>query len=178
MPTTSGNVLTTDSAAIATLNIRVTSIEGRVSELSSTINGVQAALATKIDGLATALGGKIEERGRPQWAIYIAGAMAVFSVYAYMDTAKISPLKEVDARIEARVDRISNKVEAEMVPIWVHQKVWSLTDDTLKRVTDANTDRIKRIEEQFGNAYNLRDAIQQLDARVRHFESMATERKP
>jgi hypothetical protein len=175
-PATGG--MNSEGAAIATLNIRVTSIEGRVSELASTVNGVQAALSTKIDGLATALGSKIEERGRPQWAIYIAGAMAVFSVYAYMDTAKIGPLKEVDSRIEARMDRMSNKIETEMVPIWVHQKVWNITDDTVKRLTEGNTERIKRIEEQFGNAYNLRDAIQQLDARVRHFENMSPDKRP
>lgn len=170
------NGMHNDAAAIATLNIRVTGIEGRVSELSSTVNGVQTALSSKIDTLATSLGSKIEERGRTPWAIYISGMMAVFSLYAYIDNSKIGPLKEKDAALDQRMDRIANKIESEMVPLWVHQRMWGLQDDIVKRVTDGNTERIKRVEDQFGNAYNMRDAIQQLDSRIQHFERMSGER--
>jgi ubiquinone biosynthesis protein UbiJ len=162
--------MNSSSAEIATLNIRTTSLEGRVNELTSAVNSVQASLASKIDTLSTSLSSKIEERGRPQWAIYIAGAMAVFSVYAYVDTAKIGPLKEVDARIEARLDRITTKVETDLVPLWVHQKIWAMSDENTTRNAETNRERIKRLEDQYNSTYNLRDAIQQLDSRIQHFE--------
>ncbi len=179
LPDLRPDMMTSDTAAIATLNIRTTALEGRVNELTNAINGVQTHLGTKIDGIAAQLGSKIEERGRPQWAIYIAGAMAVFSVYAYMDTAKIGPLKDVDTRIEARLDRIGAKIEADLVPARTHAREWNLNDERFQRLDAyikageaALTDRVRRVEDQFGNAYSLRDAIQQLDSRMRHFESM------
>jgi hypothetical protein len=185
MPNTSAVPMTNDSAAIATLNIRVTSIEGRVSELSSAVTGVQSALSGKIDSLATSLSSKIDDRGRPQWAIYIAGMMAVASLYAYIDNSKIGPLKEKDADLIALVRENSRIIREDMVPNWVNQKEWGYRDLKFKEIDDrikfsegAIIDRVKRLEELYGSSYNLRDAIQQMDNRIQHFERQAADKKP
>lgn len=179
------NSMNNDAAAIATLNIRVTGIEGRVSELSNTVNGVQTALSSKIDTLATALSSKIEERGKTPWAIYLSGLMAVFSLYAYIDNSKIGPLKERDQDLIASVKEISNIIRTEMVPARVHAREWAQNDERFQRFEErvkftegSIVERVKRIEDQFNSAYNLRDALQQLDSRVQHFERMSTMKAP
>lgn len=203
MPTSnSGAAMTNDSAQIATLSIRVTSMEGRVNELNAALNGVQATLSSKIDTLATSLGGKIEERGRTPWAIYLTGAMAFFSLYAYIDNSKIGPLKEKDNDLVAITKELTNTMRTDMVPARTHAREWAQNDERFQRLEErfkliddriksgeqslidrirfgetAQVDRIKRIEDSYSNSYNLRDAIQQIDSRVQHFERMTIEKR-
>lgn len=179
-----GHAMNNDSAAIATLNIRVTSIEGRVGELSSTVAGVQSALSTKIDSLATTLGGKIEERSRTPWQYIISGLAVAFSLYAYIDNSKIGPLKEKDADIVASQKELVATIRSEMVPARTHAREWQLNDDRFQRMEErikfgeaGTLDRVRRLEDQYNNSFNLRDAIQQLDSRIQHFEKMSIERK-
>lgn len=186
--TVDNGVMTNDTAAIATLNIRTTALEGRVNELTNAVNGVQSSLATKIDSIATTLSSKIDERGRPQWAIYIAGLMAVASLYAYIDNSKIGPLKEKDADIIAGMKDINQLLRSELVPQWVHQKDWAQRDERFKqmeeririgeetfagrmtRVEGATNDRIKRLEDQYSQTYSARDALQNFQQRIDKLE--------
>ncbi len=176
MPTNqSANVMHNDAAAIATLNIRVTGIEGRVSELASTVNGVQTALSTKIDSITTSLGSKIEERGRTPWQYIISGLAVAFSLYAYIDNSKIGPLKEKDADLVATV----KEMREAMVPQWIHTKEWGYRDqrfrefeERIKFGENAVTDRVRRLEDMFGSTWNLRDAINGVQARIDRLEHM------
>lgn len=196
------SVMTNDNAQIATLGIRVSAIEGQVQKLSANVDGVQTALSTKIDSIATTLSSKIDERGRTPWAIYLAGAMAIFSLYSYITSSQISPLKEADASLGARMDRIGNKMETDMVPARTHAREWALNDERFSRVEErlklvddriksaengilerirfgetSQTERIKRIEDSYSNTYNMRDALQQLDNRIQHFERMNADKR-
>lgn len=172
--------MNSDSAAIATLGIRVTSMEGRVNELNAAVSAVQSTLSTKIDALAGTLGGKIEERSRTPWAIYLAGGMAFFTLYTYMNGSQITPLKEKDADIVS----VLKEMRADIVPERVHARSWAQNDERFQRLEDrikfgetAQVDRIKRLEELYGSSYNLRDAIQQMDSRIQHFERLGAEKK-
>lgn len=176
--------MTNDTAAIATLNIRTTALEGRVNELTNAINGVQTNLSAEIRGIAATLSSKIEERGRTPWSIIIGGFAAALSLYAYIDNAKLGPLKDKDADLVMMMKDLTSNVSANMVPVRVHTREWQQNDERFQRLEErikfgegTLTDRVKRVEEMFGNAYNLRDAIQQLDNRVQHFERMSVERR-
>lgn len=188
-PNPSVSTMHNDAAAIATLNIRVTGIEGRVSELSSTVNGVQTALSTKIDGLATSLGGKIEERSRQPWQLYVSVLIGIFSLYAYIDNSKIGPLKEKDADLIATIKEVSSVIRNDMVPARVHAREWTQNDekirgleasieDRVKRLDDgarlertAIVDRIKRLEERNDQTWNQRDALTILYNRLDKLEN-------
>jgi hypothetical protein len=180
MPTNqSANTMHNDAAAIATLNIRVTGIEGRVGELSNTVNSVQTALSTKIDSITTSLGSKIDERGKTPWQYIISGLAVIFSLYAYIDNSKIGPLKEKDADLTASVKEMSHNIRENMVPAWIHNKEWGYRDQRFKEFDErmkfgesAMLDRVKRLEDQFGSTWNLRDAINGVQTRIDRLEHM------
>lgn len=166
-----------DAAAIATLNIRVTGIEGRVSELASTVNGVQTALSSKIDTLASSLGSKIEERGRTPWQYIISGLAVAFSLYAYIDNSKIGPLKEKDADLATAVKALDGHIKENMVPTWIHTKEWGYRDQRFKEFDErvkfsesAIIDRLKRLEDQFGQTWSIRDALETFGKRIETLE--------
>lgn len=181
-----------DNAAIATLGIRTQALEGRVNELSSSLNAVQTALSSEIRGISQALGAKIDERSRQPWQLYVSVLIGIFSLYAYIDNSKIGPLKEKDEDIRASLREMAGIIRTDMVPNWVHQKNWSDNDgklksleasieDRVKRIDDSSrqeraaiVDRIKRVEDQFQGAWSIRDALTTLDQRIRHFENMAS----
>lgn len=184
MPSQSSSSMNNDAAAIATLNIRVTSIEGRVSELSNVVNGVQTALSSKIDTLATSLSTKIEERGKTPWAIYLSGLMAVFSLYAYIDNSKIGPLKEKDEDIRSSIKELTSIIRTDMVPARTHAREWEQNDERLQRVDEkikfgesALIDRIKRLEDQFGQTWSIRDAITTFQNRIDKLEAIRADPK-
>lgn len=168
-----------DNAAIATLGIRTQALEGRVNELSSSLNAVQTALSSEIRGISQALGAKIDERSRQPWQLYVSVLIGIFSLYAYIDNSKIGPLKEKDQDLIASVKEMSAIIRTDMVPARTHAREWEQNDERMRRIDErikfgeaATTDRIKRLEEQFGNTWSIRDALTALDSRIKHFESM------
>jgi hypothetical protein len=189
----SGKSMNQDNAAIATLGIRTQALEGRVNELSSSLNAVQTALSSEIRGISQALGAKIDERSRQPWQLYVSVLIGIFSLYAYIDNSKIGPLKEKDQDLIAAVKEITGIVRSDMVPNWVHQKVWNDTDgkirsleasveDRVKRIDEgarqermAIVDRIKRLEDSNEKTWNQRDALTILYNRMDKLEYSSKE---
>lgn len=175
----SGKPMNQDNAAIATLGIRVTSMEGQVSELRSAMSAGQSALSTEIRNVTTTLTSKIDERSRQPWQLYVSVLIGIFSLYAYIDNSKIGPLKEKDEDIRAAVKGLSDVIRTDVVPQWVHQREWLQRDDKFKAYEDrlkvgetALQDRIRRMEDMFGNTWNLRDAINGVQSRIDKLEEM------
>lgn len=167
-----------DNAAIATLGIRTQALEGRVNELSSSLNAVQTALSSEIRGISQALGAKIDERSRQPWQLYVSVLIGIFSLYAYIDNSKIGPLKEKDQDLIAAVKEMGSIIRTDMVPSRVHAREWEQNDERMRRIDErikfgeaATVDRIKRLEDQFGQTWSIRDAITTFQNRIDKLES-------
>lgn len=173
----SGKSMNQDNAAIATLGIRTQALEGRVNELSSSLNAVQTALSSEIRGISQALGAKIDERSRQPWQLYVSVLIGIFSLYAYIDNSKIGPLKEKDQDLIASVKEMSAIIRNDMVPERVHSRQWAQNDERFQRLEErikfgetAAIDRVKRLEEQYGQTYSIRDALQNFSSRLERLE--------
>lgn len=155
-----------DSAAIATLNIRVSGLENQLQQWTSNI-GAQL----------TSLGTKIEERGRTQWPILVALAGVLLGFMTYLDSAKLGPLEKRDSEIIGIIKEMQSDMKVNVVPQWVHQREWKYRDDQflahserVKLVETAMADRIKRMEEMYGTTWNMRDALQIFQQRIDRLE--------
>lgn len=167
-----------DNAAIATLGIRVTSIEGQVSELRSAMSAGQSALSTEIRNVTTTLTSKIDERSRQPWQLYVSVLIGIFSLYAYIDNSKIGPLKERDQDLIGAMKEISGIIRTEMVPARIHAREWAQNDERFQRFEErvkfsegGIVDRVKRLEEQFGQTWSIRDAITTFQSRIDKLET-------
>ncbi len=155
-----------EEAPYAVLNQRVSSLEAQFQQWTS-------SLTAQISGLSS----KLEERGRTQWPLVAALAGVVLTGMAYLDSAKLSPLKERDAEITTVLKELQREMKDSMVPQWVHGREWKYRDDQFiahasrVEIIEKNTsDRIKRLEEMFGSTWNIRDAIQVFQQRIDRLE--------
>lgn len=158
--------MTNDSAALATLGIRVSGLETRLSEISSTLQNISASFSAKI-----------EERSKTPWTIIIGALAVLLSVMAYLDQAKLTPLKERDTEIIQIIKDMQKDVKETVVPVWVHQREWQHKDaqfkaqeDRTKLVEENMAQRIKRMEDLFGQSWSIRDAIVTFQQRLDRLE--------
>lgn len=166
-----------DNAAIATLGIRVTSIEGQVSELRSAMGATQSALSTEIRNVTTTLTSKIDDSGRQPWQLYVSVLIGIFSLYAYIDNSKIGPLKEKDQDLIATVKEISAVIRTDVVPFRTHAREWQQNDERFQRMEErikfgegSITDRVKRIEDTFNGTWSVRDGLRDMGSRIERLE--------
>lgn len=166
MATTTGRNMNGDSAAIATLGIRVSGLETRLSEISTTLQNI-----------ASSFSAKLEERSKTQWPLLAALAGVVLTSMAYLDSAKLGPLKDRDVEIVAIIKDLQGDMKVNMVPQWVHQREWNYRDQQFKaqedraKIMEENmAQRVKRMEDMFGSTWSIRDAITTFQQRMDRFE--------
>jgi hypothetical protein len=116
-----------------------------------------------------ALGSELKQMGRTNWPIMIGIGGLAWGVYTNLDQTKLEPFRQNDIALAASIKDIVKEMKETMVPLWVHQREWAYResqlkaqDDRTKLVEENTSQRIKRLEDMFGQTWNLRDAIQQL----------------
>lgn len=162
----SNSSLSNDGAALATLGIRVSGLETRLTEISTTLQNISASFSAKI-----------EERSKTPWAIIIGGLAVLLSVMGYLDQAKLSPMKERDSEILQMIKEIQANIKDSVVPIWVNQREWQNKDaqfkaaeERTKLVEENMSQRIKRMEDLYGSTWSVRDAITTFQQRIDRLE--------
>ncbi len=166
MPEAGPPIMNSDSAAIATLNIRVSGLENQLQQLAASLGAQLSSLSSKL-----------EERSKTQWPVIVGFASILIAGMAYMDQAKLLPLKERDAEIVSIIKDVQGELKATVVPQWVHAREWKYRDDQFLAHTarveliERNTsERIKRLEDMFGNTWSIRDAITTFQQRIDRLE--------
>lgn len=79
------------------VRVQLAGLSARQKALDQDLGDVRQAvvnLGTRIESLATTINAKLDDRFRPQWQTYIAGAIALGGFAAMFWTAGISPIKD------------------------------------------------------------------------------------
>lgn len=151
-------------------------MEATIPVLNQRVSTVEAAL-TNISAQISNLASKIEERSKTQWPLWIGFGSIILAMMTYLDSAKISPLKERDTEIIAMIKEIVTDNKTNVVPQWVHQREWGYRDSQFKaqeeraKIVETNqSERIARMEKMFGDTWNLRDGFTSLQQRIDRIE--------
>ncbi len=147
------------NAEVATFAVRLTSLEDQFRTFMATVTA------------------KLDHMARTNWPLIIGFLGVGWGFYTNMDQTKLSPLKERDQEIVVLIKEIQTEMKANVVPVWVHDierkyrdaQVASISERA-KIVEETMLQRIKRVEDMFGGAYSLRDALQSHDQRIERME--------